>query len=100
MLNFGLFLGYAILGFLFWYVYLRQKPIYRVKGNSWGDYPDMGDTFNDGVEPIETSTKQHEPIRIKQSRRNGWVIAEQEKQVLHEIKNVNLESTSTNPRLV
>ncbi len=103
MLNFGLFLEYALLGFLFWYVYLRKKPIYRVKGDSWGTYPEMGDTFGDGRndQPEQLSSRKDEnliaPIQIKQSRRNGWIFAENEKRVLHAIKNVNLEITSANP---
>ena len=104
MLNFGLFLEYALLGFLFWYVYLRKKPIYRVRGDSWGNYSELRDTFKDERNdqsqqlPVHRNENLIAPIRIKQSRRNGWIFAENEKQVLHDIKNVNLEITSANPK--
>jgi len=104
MLNLGLILEYTLLGILFWYVYLRQKPIYRVKGDSWGTYPEVGDTFDAGGndQPQQVSTPKSEnlivPIRIKQSRRNGWIIADKEKQALQELKIVDLETTSANPR--
>jgi hypothetical protein len=101
MFDFLLFFAeLALIGLIFWYVYFRKKPLYRVNGDPWGVY--AGSSKHSAVhkhhhEQAGASEEKQDraEILIKQSRKNGWVFTEQEREALQGVTGVHLEVTSS-----
>jgi hypothetical protein len=101
-----LLLELAVLALIYWCVCAWKKPTYQVEGDPWGLYPrqrkcnskvaSMQDRRQLKMADAGRIKQRRSPIRVKQSRKHGWILSEKEKRALQEITGVYLEMTGSN----
>jgi len=103
-----LLLELAVLAWIFWYFWMRKTPTYQVEGDPWGEYSKARKCeskiaklqLRRGLNLLNAGRikQKRPPVRIKQSRKHGWVFSEKEQAALRNIAGVNLETTNPNLR--